>query len=299
MRFLRDFQAGSEDEANAALRYLNPALSSSSRLFEEVNRDTPDLQRFVDETAKLVTDVSARDDALSGLVTQPRRPRPALTSNGEALGDVDRPAAERPAQSDSTFVDLRGSLDDLTPLVDDAKPVGAQAAAAAGRAAPVRTRRAAVVRDLSARGAPHGADNDLVELLRRSRAHRRDRERQQPQRNGSAPGRAAGDDEGADGARPRSSPPPGPTRPSSSAGSTTSRLGPYDALGRASRAALTSTASPRSRPAPAAARAGTAGDGVKNGPAQQPLPRLARARRRRLEPEPGLHCDRSQAPIGP
>jgi phospholipid/cholesterol/gamma-HCH transport system substrate-binding protein len=64
VRFLRDFQAGREDEANAALRYLNPALSSSSRLFAELNRDTPDFQRFVDETAKLVTDVSARDDAL-------------------------------------------------------------------------------------------------------------------------------------------------------------------------------------------------------------------------------------------
>src|SRR6185436_19416795 len=63
VKFLRDFQAGSEDEANAALQYLNPALASSSRLLEEVNRDTPDLQRFVDETAKLVTDVSARDDA--------------------------------------------------------------------------------------------------------------------------------------------------------------------------------------------------------------------------------------------
>jgi len=82
VRFLRDFQAGREDEANAALRYLNPALSSSSRLFSELNRDTPDFQRFVDETAKLVTDVSARDGTLSDLV----RNRPG-----------DRAAAERPA----------------------------------------------------------------------------------------------------------------------------------------------------------------------------------------------------------
>ena len=31
--FLRDFQAGNEEEANEALRYFNPALSSSARLF--------------------------------------------------------------------------------------------------------------------------------------------------------------------------------------------------------------------------------------------------------------------------
>jgi phospholipid/cholesterol/gamma-HCH transport system substrate-binding protein len=123
VRFLRDFQAGSEDEANAALRYVNPALSSSSRLLQEVNRDTPDLQRFVDETAKLVTDVSARDDALAGLVRNLATTASALTSHGEALGESVGLLPNVLRKADSTFVDLRGSLDDLTPLVDDAKPI--------------------------------------------------------------------------------------------------------------------------------------------------------------------------------
>ena len=58
IELFRDFQAGSEDEANAALRYLNPALASTSRLFAELNRNTRDFERFIDEPAKLVTDVS-------------------------------------------------------------------------------------------------------------------------------------------------------------------------------------------------------------------------------------------------
>ena len=52
VEFLRDFQAGNEDEANEALRYLNPALSASSRLFAELNRNTPDFERFIVETAR-------------------------------------------------------------------------------------------------------------------------------------------------------------------------------------------------------------------------------------------------------
>jgi len=169
--FLRDFQAGSEDEANAALRYLNPALSSSSRLLAEVNRDTPDLQRFVDETAKLVTDVSARDDALAGLVRNLATTAEALTSNGEALGESVGLLPDVLRKADSTFVDLRGSLDDLTPLVDDAKPiVKDKLIPLLDELRPAARDAEPAIKDLSAVVRKKGADNDLVELLRRQPA---------------------------------------------------------------------------------------------------------------------------------
>ncbi len=171
VQFLRDFQAGQEDEANEALRYLNPMLSSTSRLFAELNRDTSDFQRFVDETAKLVTDVSARDDALSGLVRNLATTTSALTSNGESLGEAVGLLPDVLRKANTTFVDLRASLDDLEPLVDDAKPVVEdKLIPLLDELRPFARDARPAVRDLSATVRRKGADNDLVELLRRQPA---------------------------------------------------------------------------------------------------------------------------------
>src|SRR3954471_12219367 len=48
---------GQGEQANRGYLYLNPSLAASSRLFSELNRDTPTLERFVVSSSKLVTDV--------------------------------------------------------------------------------------------------------------------------------------------------------------------------------------------------------------------------------------------------
>jgi phospholipid/cholesterol/gamma-HCH transport system substrate-binding protein len=171
IEFLRDFQAGSEDEANAALRYLNPALSSSSRLFAELNRNTPDFQRFVVESSKLVTDLSARDDVLSSLVRNLATTTSALTANDKALADGIGLLPNVMRKANTTFVNLRSSLDDLTPLVDDAKPiVRTKLRPLMDQLRPFARDAQPAVRDLSATVRRSGTDNDLVELLRRQPA---------------------------------------------------------------------------------------------------------------------------------
>ena len=59
---------GQGEQMNEGLLYLNPSLSASSRLFRELNRDTPLLERFVVSSSKLVTDLADRRDDLAGLV---------------------------------------------------------------------------------------------------------------------------------------------------------------------------------------------------------------------------------------
>jgi phospholipid/cholesterol/gamma-HCH transport system substrate-binding protein len=171
VRFLRDFQAGREDEANAALRNLNPALSSSSRLFAELNRNTPDFERFVVQTARLVTDASARDGVLADLVADLATTTSALTSNGEALGEALGLLPNVLRKANTTFVSLRASLDDLTPLVEDAKPVvGDKLGPLLDELRPFARDARPALRDLSRTVRRSGADNDLVELLRRQPA---------------------------------------------------------------------------------------------------------------------------------
>ena len=171
VEFLRDFQAGNEEEANEALRYLNPALSSSARLFSALDRSTPDFERFIAETARLVTDVSAQDDVLADLTRNLARTTTALTSNGEALGESIGLLPNVMRKANTTFVNLRSALDDLDPLVDDAKPVvRTKLIPFLAELRPFARDARPAVRELSQTVRRPGADNDLVELLRRQPA---------------------------------------------------------------------------------------------------------------------------------
>ena len=171
VEFLRDFQAGNEEEANEALRYLNPALSSSARLFAALDRSTPDFERFIVETARLVTDVSARDGVLTDLTRNLASTTSALTSNGEALGESIGLLPNVMRKANTTFVNLRSALDDLDPLVDDAKPIVRDSLIPLmNQVRPFARDARPAIRELSQTVRRPGADNDLVELLRRQPA---------------------------------------------------------------------------------------------------------------------------------
>ncbi len=170
-RLLRDTTLGKEDRARVAYQYLNPALASSSRLFAELDRNKPDLERFITSTASLTTDLSARDDDLAGLVSNLGTTMRALAAERGSLGSALDQLPTFLRRTNTTFVNLRAALDDLDPLVtasrpvvrDKLRPFFAQLRPFAKGAAPT-------VRDLSRTIRRPGADNDLVELLRRQPA---------------------------------------------------------------------------------------------------------------------------------
>ena len=169
--FLRDFQAGNEEEANEALRYLNPALSSSARLFAELNRSTPDFERFIVETSRLVTDVSAQDGVLADLTRNLATTTAALTSNGESLAESIGLLPDVMRKANTTFVNLRSALDDLDPLVEDAKPIVRDSLIPLmNQVRPFARDARPAIRELSQTVRRPGRDNDLVELLRRQPA---------------------------------------------------------------------------------------------------------------------------------
>jgi phospholipid/cholesterol/gamma-HCH transport system substrate-binding protein len=303
IEFLRDFQAGNEDEANAALRYLNPALASTSRLFAEVNRNTPDLKRLIVETSKLVTDASAQDDVLSGLVRNLSATTSALTSNGESLaqGIGLLPAVMRKA--DTTFVNLRASLDDLTPLVDDAKPiVRTKLRPLLSELRPFARAAQPVIRDVSATVRRKGSDNDLVELLRRQPALAQIAT-QTAQRNGSdRPGALPEIVKALEGVTPQLAflRPYSPDLVGWFDDFSTS--GAYDAMGSFSRAALALngfTLGPLLNllPVPPELRNALLSAGVKTGRNNR-CPG-SNERGATYKPTPDFNCDASQTPVGP
>jgi phospholipid/cholesterol/gamma-HCH transport system substrate-binding protein len=107
----------------AALVYLNPAIASASAEFREINRDTPRFTNFIVKTSNLLTDLSTRSSDLSGLVQHLSTTTQALANQQVALGQSIQRLPGFMRLANTTFVNLRNALTDLTPLVNVSKPV--------------------------------------------------------------------------------------------------------------------------------------------------------------------------------
>jgi phospholipid/cholesterol/gamma-HCH transport system substrate-binding protein len=172
-RALRDVVRGSESQyrgqgkaASEGWVYLDPALVSASRLFEEVNRDTPELRRFFDESSQLAGDVAERRDDLAGLVSNLADTTGAIARPQGALGDAIHRLPPFMRQANTTYVNLRDTLDDLDPLVEEAKPVARKLRPYTAELRGLVTDLEPTVRDLARTIRRPGASNDLIELLR-------------------------------------------------------------------------------------------------------------------------------------
>ena len=169
---LQDFVKGNArqfkgvgDEANEAFRYLNPALATSSRLFNELTRDKPVLERFLVDSSQLVTALEERRDDLSGLIGNLNDTTRALGNQKGALAESIERLPPFMRRANTTFVNLRAALDDVDPLVEAAGPVAERLEPFLGEARRVAADAEPTVRDLSATVRRPGKDNDLINLL--------------------------------------------------------------------------------------------------------------------------------------
>jgi phospholipid/cholesterol/gamma-HCH transport system substrate-binding protein len=158
--------AGRGAQAGAGWAYLNPALAASDRLFQEVNVDTPLLQRFIGATSSLVTNVAERRQPLSGLVDHLATTTTALGRENEALSEGIGRLPDFMRRANTTFVNLRATLDDAAPLVEESKPVARKLRPFFVELRPLARDARPTLRDLSRTIEAPGADNDLIELTR-------------------------------------------------------------------------------------------------------------------------------------
>jgi phospholipid/cholesterol/gamma-HCH transport system substrate-binding protein len=189
IRLFRDFNRGREEQAGQALRYLSPALASSSRLFAELNRNRRDFERFITQTGRLTTDLAARDDDLAGLISNLSTTMNALAAERDDLGRGVELLPDTMRRANTTFVNLRATLDDLDPLVEASRPALRAARPLLGELRPFAAAVGPTARDLSRTIRQEGPDNDLVELLRE--APRLDRVLNEPGRRNGAVRRGA------------------------------------------------------------------------------------------------------------
>lgn len=158
--------AGRGEEANRGLLYLNPSLSASTRLFRELQHDPPVLERFLVDSSRFVTALAERRDDLADLIGNLNSTTRALGSEKEALAEVVARFPDFMRQANTTYVNLRATLDDVDPLVDASKPVAKKLLPYVRELRPFARDARPTVRDLADLTRSGGAGNDLIELNR-------------------------------------------------------------------------------------------------------------------------------------
>jgi len=167
--------AGKGAEAQAAWQYLNPAVAASSTLFQELDRhDGGDFTSFVTQSSKLLGTIATRQADLSALVKNLGTTTEALASQKTALGQAIQRLPGFMALADTTFVNLRNSLDALTPLVNASKPVAPKLQKFLVQLRPLAQNAVPTVKNLASLICSRGnqpcsasvpGNNDLLQLL--------------------------------------------------------------------------------------------------------------------------------------
>jgi phospholipid/cholesterol/gamma-HCH transport system substrate-binding protein len=170
---LRDLYAGLNraysgrgEEGNAGLRYLSPQLATTTRVFEELQHEPQLLERFLVDSSRLVGTLATRRDDLASLIGNLNQTTRALGSDREALAEVLERFPDFMRQANTTYVNLRGTLDELDPFVEASKPVAKRLQPYLRELRPFARDARPTVRDLSRIIRQPGRDNDLLELQR-------------------------------------------------------------------------------------------------------------------------------------
>jgi phospholipid/cholesterol/gamma-HCH transport system substrate-binding protein len=173
LKGLQDVIQGSASEykdqggvAQQAWKYLNPAVASSSALFSEINRNPDQFTNFLVKTSNLVTDLSQRSADLSGLVQHLSTTTGALAAQRTNLAASLQRLPGFMRLANTTFVNLRNSLDALKPLVDASKPVAPKLQKLLIQLRPLARDSVPTLKDLSQIIRRPGPNNDLIELTK-------------------------------------------------------------------------------------------------------------------------------------
>ena len=155
---------GKSDEAAEALRYFSPALSTSARVSRELVVDRLAFRRFVRQTAETVSALDARHDDLAALVGNANTTAKAIGDENVALGRALGLLPGTLRRANTTFVNLRATLDDLDVLVNASKPATKDLAPLFRDLRGLVNESIPTIHDLRLLIRKAGPNNDLIEL---------------------------------------------------------------------------------------------------------------------------------------
>jgi phospholipid/cholesterol/gamma-HCH transport system substrate-binding protein len=161
------YYGGRSKEASESLKYLSPALSSTSRLTREIVMDQGVFERFITDTSQLVGAVAERRGDLAALVGNANTTARAIGDENVALARTLDLLPGTFRKANTTFVNLRSALDDLDVLVAESKPATKRLAPFLRALRPLVTDARPTIGDLRELIRKPGKNNDLIELTRK------------------------------------------------------------------------------------------------------------------------------------
>jgi phospholipid/cholesterol/gamma-HCH transport system substrate-binding protein len=160
--------AGKGPQANAALKYFAPSLSTTSAVASALTADQKTFTDFVVNTSGLVSALATRQSQITDLVTNANTTAHSIAVQNQALSVALGALPQTLRQGSTTFVNLRSTLVDLTKLVDASKPASKNLAPFLADLRPLLVDANPVVKKLNQTLVQPGADNDTLDLLRNS-----------------------------------------------------------------------------------------------------------------------------------
>ena len=153
-------------KANRGFYYLNPFLSTSRRVFGELNSDQANLESLVVDAAGLTSTLDQRSPEISSLVANLNGMLGTIGAQQQSLASAVAQLPDFMRQFDTTAVNLRAALDDVQPLINATRPVARKLQPFTKRLRGFARDSVPTVQGLSGIIKAPGAANDLIELTR-------------------------------------------------------------------------------------------------------------------------------------
>ena len=153
-------------KANRGFHYLNPFLSTSRRVFAELNSDQANLEGLVVDAAGLTSTLAAKSPEISQLVANLNGMLGTIGAQQQSLASAVGQLPDFMRQFNTTAVNLRAALDDVQPLVSATRPVARKLQPFTKRLRGFARDAVPTVRGLNRVIKEPGAANDLIELTR-------------------------------------------------------------------------------------------------------------------------------------
>jgi phospholipid/cholesterol/gamma-HCH transport system substrate-binding protein len=157
-------------EANAATKYFSPALSSSRALVDELIVNQRTLNAFLRNSSKTVGAIAERRDDLANLVSNANATAAAIGDENASLDQALEVLPRTLRKANTTFVNLRATLDDLDVLVAESKPATKDLARFLRELRPLVHDAGPTIADLRTLVHRGGSGNDLTDLVRKAPA---------------------------------------------------------------------------------------------------------------------------------
>jgi phospholipid/cholesterol/gamma-HCH transport system substrate-binding protein len=158
---------GKGEQVGLSAKYFNPLLSTSRSLAQQLTEDEGALTRFLVNSSRAVTTIAEQRNEVSELVANTNATATAIGSENAALARALGLLPTTLRRANTTFVNLRATLDDLDVLVAESKPATKDLAPFLRELRPLLAAARPTIRDLRLVVSRDGADNDLTDATRK------------------------------------------------------------------------------------------------------------------------------------